>query len=131
MLAISASVPATTLQEMCDGGDFDGAWVVMEALGEAGMLTAWDCGVMLKAGQNSPVATENLLENTDGVLRPPMEEGRAGRSTPSVRSRCGSLLLSPSASADVRSPDDVIPFEGMLLVRAKCNTAEGDNAKVR
>ena len=39
----------------------------------------------------SPLATENLLENTDGVLRPqPLPRGQ---STPSAFSRGGSLLL--------------------------------------
>ena len=51
-----------------------------------------------------PLATENLLENTDGVLRPP--EGGGGRSTPSVFSRDGSLP--PSICADERSIDAVI-----------------------
>ena len=41
------------------------------------------------------LATENLLENTGGVLRPP-----------SVFSRGGSLL--PSSHADLRASDDVI-----------------------
>ena len=44
-----------------------------------------------------PLPTESLLEDT-------------GRSNPPVTSRCGSLLF--SASADVRSSDDVIAFEG-------------------
>ena len=35
-----------------------------------------------------------------------------GGGNPSVTSRCSSLL--PSASADVRSPDDVIAFEGRV-----------------
>ena len=40
-----------------------------------------------------PLATDNLLEDADGLLRPSLN--------PSVTSRCGSLV--PSASADVRA----------------------------
>ena len=43
-----------------------------------------------RAGRKSPLATDNLLEDTDGLRRPPFN--------PSVPSRCGSPLL----SADVR-----------------------------
>ena len=49
--------------------------------------------------------TENLLENTDGVLR---RGGEGVRGTPSVFSRDGTLL--PSNYADVRYIDDVIAF---------------------
>ena len=53
----------------------------------------------------NPLSTENLLEDTDGLLRlfnTPADS--------SASSRCGSLLL--SSTADVRSLDDVITFEG-------------------
>ena len=39
----------------------------------------------------TPLATENLLEDTDGLLRLSSKED--GRRNPSVTSRCGSLLL--------------------------------------
>ena len=58
----------------------------------------------ITASRNPPLATENLLENTDGVPRPPTP---VGRSTPSVFSRSGSTLL-PSLYADARYIDDVI-----------------------
>ena len=54
-------------------------------------------GPYVDRNKHPPLATENLLENTDG-----------GRSTPSVFSRGGSLL--PSIYADGRSSDDVIAF---------------------
>ena len=57
-----------------------------------------------------PLPTENLLEDTDGLPRPPFLKG--GRSNPSVSSRCGS-----SASADVRTSGDVIAFEGRSQVQ--------------
>ena len=50
---------------------------------------------LINGGQSkSPLATDNLLENTDGVLRPVW----GGRSIPSVFSRGGTLL--PSIYAD-------------------------------
>ena len=53
---------------------------------------------------------ENMLEDTDGLLRPPFVRG--GRSNPAAWPLgAGSLLL--SVSADVRSSDDVIAFEGL------------------
>ena len=45
----------------------------------------------LQVGRNPPLATENLLENTDGVQRP--RPPCLGRITPSLFSRGGSLLL--------------------------------------
>lgn len=54
--------------------------------------------------------TENLLEDTDGLPRPPSFKG--GRSNPSVSSRCGS-----SASADVRTSGDVIAYKGRSQVQ--------------
>ena len=60
-----------------------------------------------------PLATEILLEGTDGLLRPAPEGNGGHRSTPLVFSRDGDLL--PSSDADVRSPDDVITFEGRIL----------------
>ena len=51
--------------------------------------------------------TENLLENTDGVPRPPPSTPTHPPS-PFVFSRDGSLL--PSSYADGRSSDDVIAF---------------------
>ena len=53
----------------------------------------------LRPVEKSPLATENLLQNTDGV--PPS-------GTPSVFSRDGTLL--PSRYADARHIDDVIAF---------------------
>ena len=44
-------------------------------------------------GQIYPLPTENLLENTVGVLRPPRGGRRGGRSIPSLFSRGCSLLL--------------------------------------
>ena len=59
--------------------------------------------------------TENLLENTGGLLRrsiEPLRRGGRGRSNPSATSRCGqtccSLLM-------CRSSDDVIALEGLPL----------------
>ena len=58
------------------------------------------CGVLFwPVVENPPLATKNLLEDTDGLRRPPFYN-------PSVPSRCGSPLL----SADVRSSDDIIAF---------------------
>ena len=64
-----------------------------------------DCGVAYAKGlpgavgrSKPPLATENLLENTDGELRPP----------PSAFCRANSLL--PSVYADARYIDDVIAF---------------------
>ena len=59
------------------------------------------------------MATENLLENTDRVLRPLPERGRGGRSSPSVFSRGGSLL--PSIYADARYVDAVIVSKARSL----------------
>ena len=50
---------------------------------------------------------ENLLEDADGLRRPPYT-GRAWRNKSVPSPRCGSLLRSPSA--DVRSSDDAIAF---------------------
>ena len=47
--------------------------------------------------------TEKMVEDTVHRFAQ-----RGGQSNPSVASRCGGML--PSASADVRSPDDVIAF---------------------
>ena len=66
--------------------------IVADELNNELKATGWlDASVLednppqLRAGRKSPLATKNLLEDTDG---------------------CGSPLL----SADVRSPDDVIAF---------------------
>ena len=45
---------------------------------------------MFRPVRKSPLATKNLLEDTDGLRRPPLE---GGRRNPSVTSRCGSPLL--------------------------------------
>ena len=50
--------------------------------------------------RSPPLATDNLLENTDGALRPRQ----------CFTSRGGSLLLAASIYADGRSSDDVIAF---------------------
>ena len=52
----------------------------------------------------SPLATENLLENTDGVLR---------LSSPLHQCSLGGSSLLPSIYADVRYIDDVIAIEGL------------------
>ena len=101
--------------------------VVMEANGSLALSTATSDGalfeeltvfevaagldpVMIPVGQcpKSPIATDNLLENTDG----------RGRSTPSVFSRGGSLL--PSIYADARYIDAVIVSKAP--VRQLCST---------
>ena len=57
-----------------------------------------------EAGRKPSLATENLLEDTDGLRRPTPPR------KPSVTSRCGSLR--PSMCADVHYIDDVIAIEG-------------------
>ena len=52
--------------------------------------------------------TENLLEDTDGFLRPLIKRG-ANQPTNDRTVQCSLLRL---LSADVRSSDDVIAFEG-------------------
>lgn len=64
--------------------------------------------------------SENLLVGTDGLPRLPFY--------PAVTSRCGSLL--PAASADVRSPDDVIVFEGSTTDATLCWPAGNYTVKV-
>ena len=67
------------------------------------------CADSRTAGRKSPPATENLLEDTDGLRRLPLRRAIEGRrSNPSVPSRRGSLLR--SIVADARSSDDVIAF---------------------
>ena len=57
-------------------------------------------GVHLRQETNKPpLATDNLLEDTGGLRRPPLDN-------PSVPSRCGSPLLLLTCS----SSDDVIAF---------------------
>ena len=69
----------------------------------------WLPAATLSVGRStSPLATEYLLESTDGVLRPPLPRGGGGRCAPSLFSRGGSML--PSIYADGRSPDNVIAF---------------------
>ena len=70
-------------------------------------------GLLVDAGRceiRETLPTENLLEDTEGLLRP----RGSGGSNPSVTSRCGSLL--PFASADARPSDDVIVFAGRRFV---------------
>ena len=65
--------------------------------------------------KQSPFATNNLLENTDGVLRPPSPRGGGGSEHPiSVLSRDGSLL--PSSYADARCIDAVVVSKAVRLV---------------
>ena len=53
----------------------------------------------------APFQTQNLLEDTGGLLRPPFRmEGGGRQSNPPVTSRCGSLLL--PLYVDVRFTDD-------------------------
>lgn len=56
------NLPKVTLGELVEKGDFDGAWNSMESLGEGGMLTAWDCGIMLKACYTTEQAERLLKE---------------------------------------------------------------------
>ena len=59
--------------------------------------------------KETPLHTENLLEDADGLLRRPFcPLSKGGRSTPLETSRCGGLL--PSIAADVRSSDDVVAY---------------------
>ena len=78
--------------------------VLVEALV---MLANDDYPRIAAAGRNPPLATENLLENTDG-----------GRSTPSVFSRGGSLL--PSSYADARNIDAVDVSQAATAVLKDC-----------
>ena len=74
-----------------------------------------DCfwiGPCLTTLSQHTLPTGKLREDPDGLLRP-LPERR--RSNPPVPSRCGSVL--PSASADVRSPDDVITSEGLVFLK--------------
>ena len=71
----------------------------------------WVCGGVVfpkrtpqHAAGDIPLATDNLLENTDGVLRLPRGEGRPHQCS------LGAAPLLPSIHADARSVDDVIAF---------------------
>ena len=69
----------------------------------------YDGGGQCVSNQDKPLPTEILLEDTGGLLSSPLIRS-AGRSDPSVTSRCGSLLHSASADTHTRSSDDVIAF---------------------
>ena len=60
-----------------------------------------------------PLPTEHVPEDTDGLLRPPEREGvgEATQQWPLGAVACSSCAAL-SVSADVRSSDDVIAFEG-------------------
>ena len=68
-----------------------------------------------------PLATDNLLENTDGVLRPPPRSA--------VFSRGGTLL--PSSYADARYIDAVIVSQALASFAIEQYTLYGERDDVR
>ena len=58
----------------------------------------------------SPLATENLLENTDGVLRPPRDGGRGEGGSEHPISVLSGWQPATSIYADGRTSDDVTTF---------------------
>ena len=67
--------------------------------------------IMMGPSKYLPLATENLLENTDGAS-PLTPRVKGGRSIPSVFSRDGTLL--PSSYADARCVDGVVVSKDRL-----------------